>query len=189
MLHSIVARIQSVFAWWMADIRKRKSLLGKVISLFVGIFVLFCACIFGLAMARGAGQAVGIVPTNTATPIPSATPLPTSTAVPTDTPVPTPIPSPTIAPSSTPQPTPRPTRTPIPTETMIPTFTPVPTIETDTEGVAPVDGKCNFPYYIKISQNGFAHSTSSRSYSRTNPIHCYATMKDAIDHGYEEAND
>lgn len=186
MLRGIFNRISGVFAWWMADINKRKSLVGKLVSLLIGLFVLFCACVFGLATVRGTGQAVGLVATNTPTLVPSSTPPPTNTPTSTQTPQPsatlaptsTPIPSPTVVP-----PTAKPTRTPIPT------FTPVPTVETDPAGVEPVNGECVYPYFIKISRNGLAHSISSRSYTRTNPTHCYATMRDATNAGYTEAGD
>lgn len=189
---TIIARVQSVFAWWMADIRKRKSFAGKAASAGIGIFIFCCACTIGLGVVRSTGQAVGLVATNTPSPIPSATPAPSTTPLPTLTPTEEPpIDTPTEGSTNTPRPsrTPEPTRTLIPTETLVPTFTPEPTIATDPEGVEPVNGNCVYPYFIKISSTGLAHSISSRSYKRTNPVHCYATMKDATDHGYTEAGD
>lgn len=166
--------MQRLLSFW------RGGIVGKIILGVGGVVSLLLVCcvvsvIFSLV--NSAGQSLGIIPTSTITPIPSATPLPT--AIPTD------APTATEAPTSTP----RPTRTPVPTETLIPTFTPESTIATDRAGIEPVDGECAYPYYIKISRNGLAHSISSRSYKQTNAIHCYATMKDANDAGYEEAGD
>jgi len=39
MLHSVINRISRLFAWWIGDIRGRKSLIGKAASLVIGIFV------------------------------------------------------------------------------------------------------------------------------------------------------
>jgi hypothetical protein len=172
--------------------RAQIPLIGQAASLVIGVFVLCCACTFGLAAVRSTGQAVGLVATNTPTRAPTNTPPPTNTPEATETPQPsatpaptnTALPAPTVAP-----PTAKPTRTPIPTETFVPTFTPEPTIETDAAGIEPVNGECIYPYFIKISRNGLAHSISSRSYSRTIPVHCYAHMRVATDAGYTEAGD
>jgi hypothetical protein len=115
MLQQLGARIQALFGWWVRDIRGRKSLFGKAASLGIGLFVFCCVCSFGLAAVRGAGQAVGMVATNTPTPQPTNTPAPTQTPEPSPSPLPTNAPDPTavptIAPSATPEP---PTETPPP---------------------------------------------------------------------------
>lgn len=86
---------------------------NKVAVLAGGILALCCICSVGLAGVRSVGQSVGLVPTNTATPVvtqtpvptltpvPSATSEPTTTPAPTDTPQPTATPEPTITPLST----------------------------------------------------------------------------------------
>jgi hypothetical protein len=118
-VRALITRIQGLFAWWIADIRRRPSIVGKAASLVIGLFVLCCACSFGLAAVGSAGQAIGIVPTITPTPLPTNTPLPTATPLPTNTPLPTDTPLPTE--------TPLPTNTPGPTDTPLPTHTPEPT--------------------------------------------------------------
>lgn len=127
-IRALIARIQGVFAWWIADIRRRPSIVGKVASLVIGLFVLCCACSFGLAAVRGTGQAIGLVAANTPTPAPTntpqmtATPLPTNTPLPTDTPVPTETPLPTNTPGPTDTPAPTNTPEPAPTQTPLPSF-------------------------------------------------------------------
>src|SRR4051812_49115056 len=104
MLGSIFNRISGLFVLWMRDIRGRKSLLGKLASLAIGVFVLCCACSFGLAAVRSTDQAVGIVATNTPTLAPTTVPQPTNTPAATATPQPsaTPAPTSTAIPSPTP---------------------------------------------------------------------------------------
>src|SRR4051812_26906208 len=81
MLQSIIARVRSLFAWWFADIQKRKSFVGKAASLLIGLFVLCCVGSFGLAAVRGTGQAVGLVAANTPTAQPTGTSVATSVPV------------------------------------------------------------------------------------------------------------
>jgi hypothetical protein len=177
-------RMQALRDFW------KRGWVGKVVLIGAGLCGMMMLCCVALVaigtMLPSKPQSSAIVPTPTADrggssaqgaavhlgaePEATETPAPTNTAIPE-------------------LPTAKPTRTPKPTETLIPTFTPEPTIETDAAGIEPVDGKCIYPYFIKISQNGLAHSTSSKSYSRTNPIHCYAHMQDATDAGYTEAAD
>ncbi len=111
-----------------------------------------------------------------------------------ETPPPTPFRHPTDPPFEL-LPTSAATQTPVPAVTRTPTSTPTvtrtvtPTIATDPEGITPIDGNCPALYRIKISQSGVAHDLESGSYSRTNPIHCYAHMRDATRHGYTRAKD
>ena len=64
-------------AWnsWLAAIPKRQSFGGKAASLGIGLFVLCCACSFGLGTVPGAGQAVGLVATDTPKPAATSTPI------------------------------------------------------------------------------------------------------------------
>ena len=137
-LRSVAVRIQALFAWWVGDIRRRRSLVGKVASVTIGLFVLCCACSFGLAVVRSTGQAVGLVPPNTPTAIPQALALvppaneeeaptaastaeaPTPTAAP---PTNTVAPSPSATPTAAATPTTAPTEPP-PTATSAPTSMP-----------------------------------------------------------------
>ena len=134
MLRSMVNRISGLFAWWIGDIRGRKSLIGKAASLVIGVFVLCCACTFGLAAVRSTGQAVGLVATNTPTRPPTSTPQPTSTPEATERPQPsaTPVPSSTAVPSPTvapPTATPEPSATPTDVPTVEPSATTKPTAQ------------------------------------------------------------
>jgi micrococcal nuclease len=100
MVQRIITRIVGIFSWWMQNIRGRKSLIGKAMSLGIGLFAICCVCSVGLGALRGAGQAIGIVPTTTprpptTTPGPINTPEPTRTPPPTSTPAPTKLPTPT----------------------------------------------------------------------------------------------
>lgn len=112
-VRSMLLRLRAVFAWWFADIRRR-SFLGKIVSLSIGLFVFLCICSFGLAAAGGVGQAVGLVPTSTPKPLPTHTPVPTATVPP--TPTRTPAPTNTPGPTRTPAPTATPTTPPTPTQ-------------------------------------------------------------------------
>jgi hypothetical protein len=106
-VRSALARLQALFTWWIADIRRRPSMKGKAASLGLGIFILCCVCSIGLSAVRATGQAVGIVATNTPSPLATATPLPTNTAAPTNTPEPSSTPKATALPEpSTVPPTP-----------------------------------------------------------------------------------
>jgi hypothetical protein len=119
-VRAILARLQAAFAWWLADIQRRPSLIGKAASLFVGLIVICCVCSVGLGAVRGTGQAVGLVATNTPSPLPTNTPAPTATPEATHTPLPTatleathtPEPTPTLAATAAPVPTIAPTEPP-----------------------------------------------------------------------------
>lgn len=82
---------------------------NKIALLFGGSLVFCCICSVGLAGVRSVGQSVGLVATNTVTPVA------TNTAVPSATPAPTLTPVPSAIPTVTPEPTPPPTSTPLPT--------------------------------------------------------------------------
>jgi hypothetical protein len=117
--------IARAWNYWLADIRKRPSFAGKAASIGIGLFVLCCACSFGLGAVRSTGQAIGMVATNTPKPAATNTPIPTNTPKPTNTPEATN----TAQPTSTPLPTntPEATNTPLPTEPPAPTEPPPPT--------------------------------------------------------------
>jgi hypothetical protein len=127
MLQRLAAALHAVFSWWMQDIRRRKSLIGKAASLCIGLFAICCVCSIGLGVVRNTGEAIGIVPTRTSTP--SATPTATLTSLPSATN--TPPPTRTMEPTHTAVPTvaPSPTDPPPPTETPVPpTLTPKPVV-------------------------------------------------------------
>lgn len=132
---------------------------GKAVLSIAGL-VIVC-CVIGILVPRRAPAPAAAQ----ATSAPEVTALPAATDVP------------------------APSRTPKPTQTLVPTFTPAPTAVTDRAGIDPVDGDCPALYRIKVSKNGIAHDLESGSYSRTTPVHCYATMKDATDHGNTAAAD
>jgi outer membrane biosynthesis protein TonB len=213
MLHSVINRISRLFAWWIGDIRGRKSLIGKAASLVIGIFVLCCACTFGLAAVRSTGQAVALVATNTPTlaptntlqptntpeatapPPPSATPAPASTEIPSPTPepatttpetriVPTDIPAP--APSATPAPTTKPKPTAKPVPAIAPTAKPAsaPIPPAVDVGAAPCQ-----PGQIKGNRNsGIYHAPGQRDYGKTQAnVECFNTEAEAQAAGYRRA--
>ncbi len=84
-LSALWSALARAFQFWARDIAKRKTLAGKAISGCLGIFIILCACSLGLAAARGAGEAVGLLPTRTPAPTarPSATATPIAAAAPT----------------------------------------------------------------------------------------------------------
>lgn len=194
-VRALIARIQGLFAWWIADIRRRPSTAGKAISLLIGLFVLCCACSVGLAAVRGTGQAIGIVATNTPTLAPTNTPPPTATPPPTDTPVPTETLRPTIAPTSTEvPPTAAPTSLPTPTKVPAPVAvasTPRPAPRA-VIGVAPQGSDCPADHPIKgnVRQRNpnkgakIYHVPGDNGYAQTNPERCFATTTDAEAAGY-----
>jgi endonuclease YncB( thermonuclease family) len=90
---------------WARDIARRKTLLGKAASAILGLLVIVCACSLLLGAVRGAGEAVGLLPTRTPTSAPTARPAATATprAAPTRRPVPTTAPpQPTTPPAPAP---------------------------------------------------------------------------------------
>lgn len=61
---------------------------------------------------------------------------------------------------------------------------------TPAEGSAwrePVDGGCPPGFPVKVSQSGIVHVAGGRSYDRTTPERCYATVADAEADGYRRA--
>jgi hypothetical protein len=123
-LRAILGQLRRLWAFWMADIAKRRGCLGKSASIGIGIFAIICACgSINLAVGN-VGQRIGVVPTWTPRP-PTATPTITPTPGPTDTPAPTNTREPTRTPRPTAvPPTVRPTRMPAPTNTPRPTRAP-----------------------------------------------------------------
>lgn len=117
MLSALWQRIRGLWAFWMADIARRKGCLGKGASIGIGVFALLCSCASINLAVGNVGQRVGLMATWTPRP-PTSTPGPTDTPAPTRTPVPSKTPEPTA--------TMRPTRTPRPTLTPAPTRTPRP---------------------------------------------------------------
>src|SRR5262249_4842137 len=73
--------------FWARDIAQRKTLTGKALSGCLGILVILCACSALLGAVRGAGEAVGLLPTRTPTLVrttrASATAMPLVAAAPT----------------------------------------------------------------------------------------------------------
>lgn len=129
-VRTIIARLQALFAWWMADIRRRPSLLGKAASLLIGLFAVCCVCSVPLALVRQPAPSAAIVatvaPTVSEAEAPTRAPAPTAPPAPTSTPE---LPSPT---AELPSPTARPSATPVP-----PTATPKPTAAPEPTAAAP----------------------------------------------------
>jgi hypothetical protein len=193
-LNALARGAERVWRFWIADIQKRKSFGGKVASIGIGLFAICCLCSVGLGAVRSAGQAVGIVPTNTPTLPPTATftPGPTNTPEPTRTPEPprpteTPKPSPTPEPTNTPRPTSEPSATPV-VEPQ-PAAAPAPAARTtDPKGIVPQGKDCPVEYPIKgnFSSSGekIYHVPGGQFYNRTNPERCFATAADARAAGF-----
>lgn len=124
-VRSIIARIQALFAWWIADIRRRPSLIGKAASLGIGLIVICCVCSLPVTLVRRPSAQVS--PTVSVSRQPTETPEGLAVAVqPSATPeLPTAAPAPTALPSATPEPTAIPP-TVGPTQTPLPSATPEP---------------------------------------------------------------
>lgn len=124
-VHSIIARIQALFAWWLADIRRRPSLLGKATSLGIGLIAICCVCSLPVTLVRR--PSAQVPPTVSVSRQPTETPEGLAVAVqPSATPeLPTAAPAPTALPSATPEPTAIPP-TAGPTQTPLPSATPEP---------------------------------------------------------------
>ena len=105
-LRAIVTWLGRALRYWVADIAKRKSASGKVLSILIGLFVVSIICGVPLIIVRNTtrtvGMAVGIIPTSTRTPTPTIPPTPTitPTASPTETPTVTPSSTPTLEPAT-----------------------------------------------------------------------------------------
>jgi len=98
---------------WFSELWGKQGCLGKLILAAVVLGGPWLCIALTLGAIRGAGQAVGLIPTSMPRPTATVTPIPTKTPIPTDTP----IPAPTA--------TPAPSNTPIPTDTPAPTATPL----------------------------------------------------------------
>lgn len=132
-LARILTAVQRVWAYWTADIRKRRTFAGKAASIGVGVFAICCVCGALNAGVTNVGQRVGVVPTWTPTVPPTATPLPTET--PTEAPTATAAP-PTEAPTEAPA-TIAPTEAPTIMPTVAPTVAPAATIASTEAPAAP----------------------------------------------------
>lgn len=113
--------LDRLWSWWMADIRRRRSLAGKAASISIGLLAICCVLSvpFSLFSPRTAPpteteQAAAAPADPTAVSAESAPPEPST--VPTATTEPTTEPTATTRPTQTPRPTarPRPTATPVP---------------------------------------------------------------------------
>lgn len=111
---SITAAGRRLFAYWTGDIRKRRTLSGKLASLGIGFFAICCALSVFVSAVQGTGEAIGVLPTRTPTAIPTATATeaPTATAAATDVPTLAPTEAATEAPTEAPAPTLAPTEAP-----------------------------------------------------------------------------
>lgn len=172
----------------------KRSCLGKVGALAIGLFALLCMCISGHLAIGNVGQRIGIVPTWTPRP-PTSTPGPTNTAAPTNTAEPTLAP----APSRTPVPTatPRPTRAPAPTNTPRPPGTgfrggtdanPVYFGEGRSREVDPPWWPCAENQVKGNIDSGLYHTPTGSFYAKTfEGVRCFDTAQDAADAGFTES--
>lgn len=190
--------ITRVFQFWVGDIRKRQSCVGKGLSVGIGLFVLLFACSIPLTIAQNTGEAVGLLPSRTPTPLPTSTPLPTATF----TPAPTSTPNPTR--TARPTSTTAPTTTPRPSETVVPTNTVAPVQAVEPTSAPPANQAANPvfsgdtvdpPYWpckegqIKGNRNsGIYHTPQGRSYAKTyKSVQCFDTAAQAEAAGYRAA--
>jgi micrococcal nuclease len=87
LLAALWSAIAYALRFWARDIARRRSIAGKAISAILGLLVILCACSLMLGAVRGAGEAVGLLPTRT--PISLPTTRPAATATPPRRPAPT----------------------------------------------------------------------------------------------------
>ncbi len=64
-LNKILSNLQCLLSYWKRDIARRQSLLGKIASIVIGLFIICCAFSLIASLFRGAGEALGIIPTRT----------------------------------------------------------------------------------------------------------------------------
>lgn len=204
MFQSIIARITSIFAWWLADIRRRSSFIGKAASLLIGLFVLCCVCSVGLTAVRSTGQAIGLVAKNTPTSAPTdapATEQPTAevlaqlaTDAPTDPPAATDVP--TVEPPTVTE-QPAPTNAPVATKAPVakPTGEPAPkptAASMIASGAAPQGSACPDDHPVKgniVSRGAnkgekIYHVKGDNGYAQTKPERCFADVTEAQAAGY-----
>jgi hypothetical protein len=62
-VHTIIAQIRRLWAYWMADIARRRGCLGKSASIGIGLFAVVCACSSINLAVGNVGQRIGVVPT------------------------------------------------------------------------------------------------------------------------------
>ena len=130
-VRSIVARIQALFAWWIADIRRRPSLIGKAGSLGIGLLLICCVCSIPIGLLNRNNQRANLTANTPAV----ATSAPAAAAA-TTAPEPTSAPEPTQAPAL-PTAAPEPTDTPVPPTAVVgPTQAPAASGLTTEEGQA-----------------------------------------------------
>ena len=128
---------------WFSQLWRTRSCLGTLILAAIVLSGAALCIPLTLSAIRGAGEAVGLIPTSTPRPTATVTPVPTDTPIPTETPIPaptnTPMPTDTPAPTNTPMPT----NTPAPTETPAPTSTPLSPDAALLVAIENVLGSCN----------------------------------------------
>lgn len=178
--NAVMGFVGRVFTFWRDDMRRRRSCLGKGLSLAVGLFVIMCACSLPFAIVQSAGETVGVLPTRTPRP-------PTATLGPTNTPQPTRTPAPTD--------TPRPTQTPRPTHTPRPTLVPG-LVETNQainrDRIATAESVGAYPckpgQYKGNQNSGIYHAPGQRDYEKTQTdVACFDTMAEAEAAGFRIA--
>ncbi|CAG1014425.1 hypothetical protein ANRL4_05209 [Anaerolineae bacterium] len=124
-LSSIVHTANRFLQFWVNDVRQRRGCFGKSLSIAIGLIVILFVCSCPVMVLQSAGEALGVLPTRTASPIPTRKLEPTVTAQPKA--------SATLKPTDTPAPTntPKPSNTAEPTATVVeasPTSTKRPTL-------------------------------------------------------------
>jgi hypothetical protein len=187
--------------YWARDIQRRQGCRGKALSIIVGLFLILFACACPVAVFQMAGEAIGLLPTRTATPVPTATstPVPTDTPEPTNTPGPTDTLSPTapVSPTTTETPTNVPTPTSItPPTASVATSTPPPTSAPSGSDNPTFSGDVVDPSWwpcqqgqIKANRNsGIYHVPGGAFYARTyENVECFNTEANAQAAGYRRA--
>lgn len=158
--------------------KQQRRLTLRVLALYG--FAGCCVLSLVLGAVRSAGQAVGVLPTNTPRP-PTATPGPTATPMPTRTPAPTRSPVPTR--------TPRPTATPRPTQDPGIAQTSQAVRQAQRATIVAVGALPCQPGQIKANINsGIFHAPGQRDYEKTQDnVRCFATASEARAAGFRQA--
>lgn len=67
-LQRMLGWIATAFRYWVADIDKRKSCIGKGCSLSIGLFIILMACTIPISIVQSLSRSVGLSPTLTSVP-------------------------------------------------------------------------------------------------------------------------